>query len=74
MYNNNIFEIVMYVRVEATKDNSIVLVTDEIGRYFGQIHLGVFHKHCITSEAILEIDEYYYYTVDKEKILKYCKK
>lgn len=64
----------MLVRTEKINSKTIVMIVDELERYIGMIHLGVFHKHCLEKEDTVEIDDYQYYTVNKEKILKYCKK
>jgi len=64
----------MLVRLENTKDPNFLLVFDELDEYKGIIHLGAFFKYCLEKEETLEIDEYTYYWVIKEKINKYCKK
>jgi len=62
----------MFVRIEKTSNPNIVIVIDEIDRCFGTIYQGVFFKHCITNKELTEIDDELYYTVSKEKVLKYC--
>lgn len=64
----------MLVRLENTKDTNFILVVDELDNYKGIIHIGTFFKHCLEKQETLEIDDYTYYWVIKEKINKYCKK
>ncbi len=65
----------MLVKLEATSKETHSLVVDEIDRFFGEIARVTFFTQCVNSdEEPTEIDEELYYTVDKEKILKFCKK
>lgn len=63
----------MVVRLEKIKNWREVLVVDELDKFIGVISLGVFHKHCLEREETLEMDEYTYYYVNKEKLIKYLK-
>lgn len=63
----------MIIRIEKTKNWREVLVVDELERFLGVISLGVFHKHCLERKETLEMDEYTYYYVNKEKLIKYLK-
>lgn len=64
----------MLVRLEKTENKNVVLVVDELDRFCGEIFISVFHKHCLLYKEPVEIDDYEYYHVSKEKINKYCKK
>lgn len=63
----------MIVRLENTSKPNLVLVIDELDIYRGTIHLGTFFKHCLERKETLEMDEYIYYYVNKEKLIKYLK-
>jgi|GEM_PF-5273741 len=63
----------MIIRIENTKDWREVLVVDELDRFLGVISLSVFHKFCLERKETLEMDEYTYYYVNKEKLIKYLK-
>lgn len=63
----------MIIRIEKIHEPNFVLVVDELDVYRGTIHLGTFFKHCLEREETLEMDEYTYYYVNKEKLIKYLK-
>ncbi len=63
----------MLVRLEATRDDNVSLVIDEIDRFIGEITDIDFIK-CMQDKETTEIDGELYYTVDKEKIIEFCKK
>jgi hypothetical protein len=64
----------MLTKIEKTKDRNFVLVVDENDAYKGIVHLGTFFKFCVLEEETTSLDDYDYYTVDKEMIERYCKK
>ena len=63
----------MLVKLEKTKDWREVLIVDELDIYKGAILLSIFYKHCLERKETLEMDEYTYYYVNKEKLIKYLK-
>lgn len=63
----------MLVKLEKTKDWREVLVADELDKFLGLISLGVFHKYCLEKKETLEIDEYIFYYVSKERLIRYLK-
>ena len=63
----------MLVRTENVGKTSLYSVICEIGRYFGDIS-DIDFVECMLSDSITEIDGYIFWTVDKDKIIKYCKK
>lgn len=64
----------MLVKLEASNREKYSLVVDEIDRYFGEIADVTFFTQCCESKDETEIDGDLYYTVNKEKIVKFCKK
>lgn len=70
---NNYRKLEMIVRIEKTKDWTKVLVVDELDKFLGVISLGTFHKLCREREETLEMDDYTYYYVNKQKLIKYLK-
>ena len=63
----------MLVRTENVSKTSLYSVICEIGRYFGDIS-DVDFAECMLSDSVVEIDGYIYWTVDKDKVIKYCAK
>lgn len=64
----------MLIRLEKLKNPNFVLVIDENDVYKGAIHLGTLYKHCLINEDTVELYDYTFYSAEKEKINKYCKK
>lgn len=64
----------MLVKLEPSNKETHALVVDEIDRFFGEIARVTFFTQCVQENEPTEIDEELYYTVDKEKIVKFCKK
>ena len=62
----------MLTRIEKTKDFNFVLVIDENNVYKGIIHLGTFFKFCVLKEETVSLDDFNFYTVDKNMIERYC--
>jgi len=60
----------MLVRKETIYKTSYVLVIDELDKCLGEIYDLHFFKLCKNPQII---DEYEFYTVNKDKLLKYLK-
>lgn len=61
----------MYIRIEKIKNSSMVLVIDEIGVYKGEVDEDNLFMECIDIdlEPLIE-DDYIYYLVDKNCLMK----
>ena len=61
----------MYIRLEKIRSSSMVLVIDEIGVYKGEVDEDTLWMECINIdlEPLIE-DDYIYYLVDKNNLLR----